>query len=210
MLDAPTLSAPVGAWARGQGRLFRSAVKLVDLQFDAALDTITAPLRARLKRHPKLRPEGPDVVASQYSRLIPSQYRIGKITGTRHRTEFAIVETRACVSWLTCDDWSDPEEREVGVSICRFTFSVHEGRLRRRWTPLTNVSLHVRWGDSTNATGGPPRRRCGPTSSCSPLPTMRATGRRRRRGSWLGRTIDAEGEGGRVLRIRNIRTWLAS
>ncbi len=111
---------------------------MVDLEFDAALETITEPLHARLRRHPKLRPEHPAIVASQYSRLIPSQYRIGKIVGTRHRTEFAIVETRACVSWLQCDDWHDPEQREVGVSICKFTLSAYEGRLRHRWTPLTN------------------------------------------------------------------------
>ncbi len=29
-------------------------------------------------------------------------------------------------------------------------------------------------------------------------------------GFWLGRTIDATGEGGRTIRIRSVRTWLAS
>ena len=81
--------------------------------------------------------------ARQYARLIPPQSRIGKVSGTRHKGEFAIAETRICVSWLTCDEWSDLEQREPGVSLCQFTLAVKDGKLHRRWHPIANVSLHA-------------------------------------------------------------------
>jgi hypothetical protein len=65
--------------------------------------------------------------ARQYARLIPPQSRIGTVSGTRHKGEFAIAETRICVSWLTCDEWSDLEQREPGVSLCQFTLAAKDG-----------------------------------------------------------------------------------
>ena len=157
----------------------------------------------------KVAAESPGIVASQYSRLVPSAYRIGAISGTSHRTEFAIVERRLCVSWLQNDDWADPEQREPGVTIARFVFYAFEGRLRQRGTPLCNVSLHALarfherrphppqaalWGDLMQlADAGEEGDRVDTTA-----------------GFWLGRTIVAEGDGGRVIRLRSVRTWLAN
>ena len=124
----------------GLARQFRSQVKLVDLVMDRALEVVCDPIRSRLKRHPKLRAEMLPDLSRTYMELTPTQFRIGKVQGTRHKCEFAVVERRACVSWLQDDHW-DTEQREVGLAICRFTLSVHGGRLRQRWTPLANVSL---------------------------------------------------------------------
>jgi hypothetical protein len=129
-------------------------------------------IRARLARHPKLRAEMLPDLARRYNELTPAQFRIGKIEGTKHRTSFAIVEKRLCVSWLSDDDWSDPEAREQGVTICKLTLSVQQGRLRQRWTPLANASLHGRWpGASSATTTAPTRRWCDPRT----LPMLATT-----------------------------------
>ena len=80
-------------------------------------------IRARLARHPKLRAEMLPDLARRYNELTPAQFRIGKIEGTKHRTSLAIVEKRLCVYWLSDDDWSDPEAREQGVTICKLTLT---------------------------------------------------------------------------------------
>jgi hypothetical protein len=92
--------------------MFRNEVKLIDVAMDKALAVITGPLRARLRRHPKLRPEMLPEVARLYEQSIPARFRIGRIEGSRHKTEFAIVERRICVSWLVDDAWADPEHMD--------------------------------------------------------------------------------------------------
>jgi hypothetical protein len=204
---APTVSH-VSAEHRGQARAFRNAVKLVDVAFDAALDIIAAPLRARLQRHPKLRAEMLPDVARQYDQLIPSQYRIGKIDGAKHKTEFAIRERRICVSWLKHDEW-DPEQHEPGVSICKFTFSMHQGRLRTRWTPLINVSLHAlarrveRHHDRSHEAL---LRDVAQLADTGDIAGDRID---TPNGWWLGSVINAADEHGRTIRMRNVRTWIS-
>jgi hypothetical protein len=190
----------------GKARVFRAEVKLVDVAMDRALDLICKPLNARLKRHPRLRAEMLADVARQYERLIPSQFRIGPIEGTKHKGEFAIVERRLCVSWLTHDDWVAPEMREPGLSICRFTFSVHQGRLRQHWTPLANVSLHAlaRHEERRHDRSQAALRHdlalladAGEDGEKVPTPG----------GFWLGSVITA-GDNGRMIKMRSVRTWL--
>ncbi len=207
LIIAPPTSTPVPAEARGRARVFRNEVKAIDVQFDAAIALIVAPLRERLRRHSKLRPEHPSITAVQYDRLIPTEFRIGPITGTRHKTSFAIEETRVVVSWLTCDDWHDPDEREPGVTVCKFTFSVHDGRLRQRWRPITNVSLHAL---ARRVARGRDRSHDAMFRDIALLPAADADGERVDTigGYWLGRTIDAMGEAGRVFTMRSVRTWL--
>jgi hypothetical protein len=134
MLDLATVSR-VPAEFTGQARVFRDQVRAVDLAMDAALAMITEPLRARLGRHPKLRNEMVADTARLYSMLVPPQFRLGAVEATRHRTEFAIVERRIAVSWLRHDEWTDPEHREPGVSVCRFVLAMTDGKLLWRLHP---------------------------------------------------------------------------
>ena len=142
MLDLATVSR-VPAEFTGQARVFRDQVRAVDLAMDAALAMITEPLRARLGRHPKLRNEMVVGTARLYSMLVPPQFRLGAVEATRQRTEFAIVERRIAVSWLRHDEWTDPEHREPGVSICKFVLAMTDGKLLWRLHPQANVSLHA-------------------------------------------------------------------
>jgi hypothetical protein len=61
----------------------------------------------------------------------------------KDRAEFAISERQLTSTWLRDDRWDDPDHREVGVSICKFTLVVHDGRLREHWAPLVSISLHA-------------------------------------------------------------------
>jgi hypothetical protein len=134
---------PVSAEHRGLARAFRNKVMRVDKAMDAALAAIIAPLRTRLQRHPKLRREQVAISEALYRKTIPSAFRFGTIEVMKDRTEFAISEIRLSGSWITCDQWDGPEQREHGVSVCRFVFSMHDGSLRERWQPLVSISLHA-------------------------------------------------------------------
>jgi len=194
----------------GLARAFRSRVKAVDVEMDVALVPITAPLRARLKRHPNLRAEMIAGFSRSYRMTIPATYRIGSIEGARHGREFAMRETRLSASWITDDAW-DADHREQGLSICRFTLAVQDGRLRQVWTPVVSISLHAlarrfeRGRDrSSAAVLADMERLASPADEADErVPTAD--------GHWIGDVITAgDGGAGRTLRLRSIRTWLPS
>lgn len=204
MLDlAP---ARVGAEWIGRARVFRNEVKAVDVAMDKALAIISAPLRARLQRHPKLRTAMLADTARRHTELVPPQFRIGAIEGARHKIEFAVVETRLCVSWLKCDEWTDPEQREPGVTICKFTFSVHDGRLRQRWSPMVNVSMHAL---ARHEERRPQRSDAALWQDLVRLAGAGDEGERVEtpHGFWLGGVIEA-GDANRAIRMRSVRRWL--
>ena len=191
----------------GLARQFRSTVKLVDIEMEAALATITQPLIARLKRKPTLRAETLPVIAQEYRTLIPARFRIGRVEGTRHRTEFAIVERRLCASWLRDDAWDDAEVREPGLTICRFVLTMHKGRLRQRWVPLVAVSLHAM---ARRVERSVDRSHASLERDLTVLADAGEDGDRVNTpgGFWLGSVIDANGDGGIKLRLRSVRTWI--
>jgi hypothetical protein len=191
----------------GSARVFRNAVRKTDLEFDDVLALITKPLRARLRHHPKLRAEMLPDLARKYDQMIPPEFRIGKVTGAHHKSEFAIEEQRICVSWFRSDGW---EQQEIGVTIVRFTFSVHDGLLRERWRPVANVSMHAlgrrleRGQDRSHAAL---ERDLAVLVDTSEVPGERIA---TPGGFWLGAMITAMGEEGRALPLRSIRTWVGS
>jgi hypothetical protein len=71
---------------------------------DAALNAITPPLRERLRKHPKLRPEQPMGVLRAWAETMPTTFRVGRARVAHVRTEFAIREHRISTSWLHDDD----------------------------------------------------------------------------------------------------------
>ena len=114
-------SGKCGSWACSP-----TPIKLADAATDDALTEVTAPLRARLKRHPKLRAEMLPDFAREYQRLIPTQFRIGKTEGVKDRTSFVIVERRLCGSWLTDDRWTE------GARLAALVGRYRERRARLR------------------------------------------------------------------------------
>ena len=207
MLDLATVSR-VPAEFTGQARVFRAEVRAVDLAMEAALATITAPLRARLGRHPRLRNEMVAGTARLYTMLVPPHFRLGAVEVTRHRTEFAIVERRIAVSWLRHDEWTDPEHREPGLSICRFVLGMTDGKLIWRWHPQTNVSLHAL---ARRIERGHERDHAALLHDLAVLADAGEEGERvdTGEGFWFGSVIDADDQGHRI-RMRNVRTWLPS
>ena len=212
MLDQVAAASRVPFEFVGLARQFRSAVKLVDVEMEAALDLITRPLLVRLRRKPTLRVETLPVIAEQYRTLVPARFRIGKTDGAKNKGDFAVTETWLCAGWLHDDEWgaADDVPREPGVSICKFTLSVHKGRLQRHWAPLCNVSLHAlarrieRHQDRTS------------DALVRDITVLAAAGEDgdrvdSDRGFWLGGTIDAGNrDTGRTIRIRSVRTWIGA
>jgi hypothetical protein len=148
MLDSATssTSSHVPGEFIGLGRQFRNVVHAEDRAIDAAVDVIIAPLRERLRKHPRLRAETPLGVVRQWAQSVPSIFRIGHPRVAHHKTEFVIREHRILSSWLHNDEWNN-DERERGVSVCEVTFGVRKRKLIARWSPIANISLHAlaRW-----------------------------------------------------------------
>jgi hypothetical protein len=181
------LSAPgVPVEFVGLARVFRSQVKLVDV---------------------KLRREMIAGAEQLYRTTIPQEFRIGAVEAAKNRTEFAISEMRIAISRLRHDKW-DEDHEEPGLSLCRFTVVVMDGKLHLRWLPLANISLHAlarrieRGHEHDHAT------------LVRGLAVLTDAGEEGERvntpgGFWLGGTVDADGTG-HAVRLRNVRTWLAN
>jgi hypothetical protein len=96
-----TLEAPrVGAEFRGLARRFRNEVQAEDVRLEKALPAVTAPLVARLRRHPRLRHELVVAAVHLHRKLVPATFRLGEIMAIPSRDEFAIIETRLTATWM--------------------------------------------------------------------------------------------------------------
>jgi hypothetical protein len=150
--DRPTTTTTrVPAEFVGKARAFRMAVKAEDQAFDQALALIVAPLKDRYARHPRSALRWGHIAGTEraYRLMIPPRFRLGDIiiTGSMQRFGprsrlFGVSETRIAVSWIAHEAW-DPDYKEQGVSVCRFTLSFHDGRMRQDWTPIASISLHA-------------------------------------------------------------------
>jgi hypothetical protein len=206
VLDPVTARVP--AEFVGIARQFRTEVRATDEAMEQALDIVTAPLRARLARHPKLRIAMLADTARRYAELTPARFRIGKLEAATHKTDIALRETRL-VSLLSDDHWSDPTGREQGLSICTFVLSVHKGQLRQRWVPLVAVSLHAlarrveRHRDRSHE--ALERDLAYLAGADEADERVDAEG-----GFWLGEVVAAKTDDGYALRIRNVRTWIGA
>jgi hypothetical protein len=206
VLDAAT-SSRVPAEFTGAARVFRTAVQAEDRVVDRALNVIARPLKERLRRHPKLRPEQPMGVLRQWAQSVPTGFLLGHPHVVCLRTEFAITEHRISSSWLYNDEWNN-DERERGLSVCRFVFAVRRGKLTLRWTPVACVSLHAmgRWFERSGL-----REHEALTAALAVLVETDESLERvnTRDGFWLGGVVeamnDAEHKG---VKLRNVRTWL--
>jgi hypothetical protein len=191
---------------RGLARVFRNEVKAVDEAMDKALAIVRAPLVKRLSRHTRLRAEMLPDLARAYAARTPERFRIGSITGTKHKTEFAIVEHRLCVSWMKNDAWAG-DASEPGVTICRVITSVKAGTLRERWTPYVTISLHAlsrRIERGLDRSHDAVFRDIALLAAVEDEPSRVATPD----GFWLGRHHDAFDEQLRVIRVHDVRTWI--
>jgi hypothetical protein len=142
-----TLTKPkVPAEYRGLARLFHDEVKRVDVRLDRAVAAIAAPLRARLRRHPRLRDEQVAIATKLYARDVPAAFRLGEIEVTPDRDAFEIAELRVTATWINATAW-DSDAHEPGVAIARYAMALDHGRLAMRWTPRAIVSMHAigRW-----------------------------------------------------------------
>jgi hypothetical protein len=133
----------VSAEFSGLARQFREAVRAADTEMEKALKTITAPLRLRLKRHPRLRLEQIAGAVRRYEVTVPSAFRIGVPEMTKSRSAFSIQENRLCPSWMNDLSWNDLRFKEPGIAVMKFSLTLTEGRLRETWEPYAIVSLHA-------------------------------------------------------------------
>jgi hypothetical protein len=124
-------------------RVFRDCVKAEDRQFDKTALAIAAPLRTRLKRHPRLRHEQIAGTIQRWRASIPATFRLGDVDVVPERDAFSLSENRLTATWMAADEWDDPDYREPGVAIARFSLTLHLRRLNGRWTPSAVISLHA-------------------------------------------------------------------
>ena len=191
----------------GLARAFRSEVLRIDKQMDCALATLTAPLRARLARHPRLRHEMIAGTTRLYGMMVPAAFRIGAVKVMKDRAEFCISEARLTATWLHDDAWGDAE-RESGVALCRFVLVVHDRRLREHWHPMAIVSLHAL---ARRVERSSERDHDALLRDLSLLvDTGDVVGERidTPNGFWLGRVTDAR-DRSRTVRVRSVRTWIS-
>jgi hypothetical protein len=197
----------VGTQFRGLARQFRQQVKTDDVTIDRVLPGITAPLLARLRRHPRLRHEQIAAAERSYRAAIPPGFRIGPLIIERDPSAFRIAETRLSATWITCDDWQ-PGYREPGVSLCRFTLALTAGALTETWSPVASVSLHA------------PARRLerGRNASYAALiadlacladPPADASHIDTADGAWCGTMVNTDTRRGGTVRAFSARTWFA-
>jgi hypothetical protein len=208
MLDAAS-SSRVGAEFTGLARMFRSAVKAEDKQVDVALAMITTPLRARLRRHPRLRPEAPMGTLRTWAESMPTSFRLGHPRIAHHKTEFAIAEHRLSASWISDRSWGDDAPQERGVSICKLTFAAQRGKLVKTWQPLATVSLHAlgRWFERSGERDQ--------SALVRDLALLIAASDEAEKidtpgGFWLGAVINAVDDVAKKgVKLRNVRTWIS-
>jgi hypothetical protein len=117
-------------------------VRAVDARFEAALSTILAPLRERLKRHPRLREEQAKIATLRYRRLVPAEFRIGELETAPDRDALRISEQRLTATWMHSDAWTGDDTYEPGVAIARCTVSLNHGRLKITWVPSVIIGAH--------------------------------------------------------------------
>jgi hypothetical protein len=198
-------SPRVSAEARGQVRLFRAEVRAADTRFDAALDAVLAPLRERLKRHPRLREEQARIAGLAYRRETPGEFRLGELTILPDRDCFQIAETRLIATWFNSVAWADDAVREQGVAICRYTVRLERGRLRTSWTPVAVVSGHA-LGRFFERTGQRDHRTL--IRALAVLADARADGDQvpAADGFWMGSTVQMQGKHG-ITSARSVRTY---
>jgi hypothetical protein len=194
----------------GLARVFRSAVKAEDVALDKALDAITAPLRPRLKRHPKLRHEQIAGTVRLYGILVPNEFRIGETDIDRDRSAFSISETRLACSWQRFDEWQSPDARELGLAVARYRLALKDGRLRETWDAYAVVSLHA---IARRIERGNDRSHSALFADLALLADAVGTiGDQVTTpdGFWLGGERDVRDSKGRTSRARSVRTWVAA
>jgi hypothetical protein len=208
-MSETTTRQRVGAEYVGLARVFRAAVQQVDQRCHDTLVDIAQPLRERLARKPRLRPEHVFEAIRSYHALVPVECRIGALQGARGgKTDFIVQETRLMPSRLKCDDWGDDEFPEPGVSLCTQWFGTKDGRLLHRVQPRTAVSLHAlarffeRSGVRDHAT------LIGEIAALADADEKRDATPTPSGGLWLGTIITANGDDG-AIRLRDVRTWVS-
>jgi hypothetical protein len=200
-----TLDRPrVGAEWRGLARVYRDRVKVEDLAFERTSSTIASALRTRLKRHPRLRHEQMAGAVRNWRCGIPTTFRLGNLTTTLDRDEFAIAEPRLGVTWLHDDAWED-DEHEQGIAVMRYRLALAKGKLRAHWQAVALVSLHAiarrieRGADRSHAALTADLARLLDADPCADMVAASD-------GFWVGAVQEMEGREG-VSRIRSVRTW---
>jgi hypothetical protein len=126
----------------GLARCFRSEVQHADTAMEKALVTITMPLRARVRRHPRLRHEQIAQAERLYRSNVPPDFRLGGIEIDRDRAAFRISECRVSPTLMNDGAWRDTTYAEPGVALSTYTMALSDGTFAERWNVQAILSLH--------------------------------------------------------------------
>jgi hypothetical protein len=203
MSAAKRKHGPVPAEYRGLARQLISRVHQVDQVALRVVKSITAPLQARLNRHPVLRAEQTSGTEWAWRGQVPAEFRVGPVRIQRRgRHELRITETRICAQLLRRVDW---DEAERGLGIVEIGVHVSDGTLRGISELRASISLHA----IARRFERGPRDEAGVLDDIAVLADVTGTADRieTEHGRWLGKSIETQSAGGRFS-MYTARTWI--
>lgn len=186
---------------RGLARLFRDRVVTVDRAVGRAVDSVVAPLQARLRTHRALRADQAWAACYEWRRRVPCAYRLGEIEMERGTKRLTIRETRISAQRMIVPGWDGDE---IGVGIVTLGVDVANGVARPVIQSRAVVSLHalgrrIERGDNGDDAAV--------IADLARLVGAEGLGGGRI-GNWLGRDATVKTRGAEA-EILNVRTWVA-
>jgi hypothetical protein len=190
--STPRPFAPVPTEFKDRARDLRRRVMAVDSRIMPAFMAVTAPIAARLARHPRLRHDLIEDTIRAWRAQVPAEYRLGDVVIARGRHfELAIHEKRISAHELHLPKW---DVNEPGLGVLSVGFRVADGKLNaiRGTYGLANLQALAR------------RFERGTRDEASVLADQASA----ERCGWRGNTAEMT-SGGSVLSVFSARTWFA-
>ncbi len=125
----------------GQARALRAEIAAADPIAHSAAERVAAPLCARLRRKPTLRPDSLADAERHWRDWMPAAGRLDREARLDNRS-LTIEETRASAANFRADGWGAGRE-ESGLCIVSLMLEAAPGRVRLNHEVLTYISLHA-------------------------------------------------------------------
>jgi hypothetical protein len=109
-----------------------------------AVDSLVAPIRARLERHPRKDPH-PDILttaARAWRERVPAAGRLTLDVALR-RKSLQVHELRAVTGRLRMEDWGADAAHEPGIAVCAIDFTARSHLVKLDTQILATASLHA-------------------------------------------------------------------
>lgn len=198
----------------GRARDIRRQIEREDATYDAAINRLTDPVRARLQRFPhrSLRQETLNAVITGWMNTEPHDWRLS-IDGKLDKRRASLRERRISAGRLYRAEWNGGDEPDIGVTEVMLTIDRHIVRVHARC--LCTFSLHAVARRLQRGADGSLEALVrdidlGAQAACGTLTPGAGYQIRtdeHHGGGWRGRCVRQRGADG-VASVLSIRTWL--